>query len=87
MQVSIITPIKYHQIIIKTLQASKFYKLNAKTTDTDTITVTYDACSNDDYVFNHIRSLFWDLSRYRYPMHFVRSSYAESMAITDRTID
>ena len=71
MQVSIITPNKYHQVIINTLQASKFYKLTAKTTDTDTITVVYDGTENNDYVFNHIRNLFWNYTNYRYPMQFV----------------
>lgn len=72
MQVSIITSNCYHQTIIKTLQTSEFYKLTANTTDTDTITVTYDGMENNDYVFNHIRNLFWDYTNYRYPMQFVR---------------
>lgn len=72
MQVFITSPNCYHQAIIKALQASKFYKLTASTTGTGTIKINYDGMENNDYVFNHIRNLFWDYTKYRYPMQFVR---------------
>ncbi len=73
MQVSIIADNRYHSLIINTLINSKQYKLNAETTDKDTITVIHDDLyTNKNYVFNHIRNLFWDYTGYRYPMQFVK---------------